>query len=133
MLKRWKLFETSNSGYSYVSKMYPSLYVTINPWNKSQRDSLCISVRAEESVIADIMVEDMDILHDESVLQDLLDDVEDISSKFMDSFENVLSWYDKYGREQATLFLVINDNDKDVRTMKREYKSMQKKLYDLFY
>lgn len=133
MLKRWKLFETSNDGYSYVSKMYPSLYVTINPWNKSNRDSLYISVRAEESVIADIMVEDMDLLHDESALQDLLDDVEDISSKFMDSFENLLSWYDKYGREQATLFLIINDNDKDVRTVKREYKSMQKKLYDLFY
>ena len=131
-IRNWKLLNSSRSGYKWVNKAHPSLSVTVTPWANSSRDSLYITVQAEETVLADVTTSDMDILDDEPTLQDLLDDVEDITLKFMKSFEKVLTWYDKYGEEQTTLLLALY-NDNDLNTMRREYKSIPKKFDSLFY
>ena len=131
-IRNWKLLNSSRSSYKWINKARPSLSVTITPWEGSSRDSLDITVQVEETVLADVTTSDMDILDDEPTLQDLLDDIEDITSKFMKSFEKVLTWYDKYGEEQTTLLLALY-NDNDLNTMRREYKSIPKKFDSLFY
>ena len=134
MLKGWKLAETSNSGYTYENRKYPSLYVTINPWGTRDIDSLMISVRAEDTVIADMVTTSNELLHDEEVLQEFLEDVEDITSSFMKSFERIMSWFDRYTDEQCVIFLLLTDADnKDIRNLKKEYRAIDKKFDNLFY
>ena len=132
MIKGWKLFETSNNGYKWVNKRYPSLFVTLNPWNKSGRDSIYITIRAEDTVLADASVEDKELLRDNSTFQEFLDDVEDITSVFMRSFERILSRYSKYSIEQTILLLLLV-KDKDIDIIKREFDNIPDKFNNLFY
>lgn len=50
MIKGWKLADTSDSGYTWRSREYPSLQVEINPWGGS--DELLLTIFVEDIVLS---------------------------------------------------------------------------------
>lgn len=132
MIKGWKLADTSDSGYTWRSREYPSLQVEINPWGGS--DELLLTIFVENIVLAQSATSSGELLHDDEVLQEFLDDVNDITGSFMESFTRIMSWFKTYTNEQCVLSLLLTDSDnRDIKIMKKEYNLIDERFDELFY
>ena len=129
MARGWKVNGSVRMGYECRNNKYRSLVVSIYPY----QSGTFVRVGIENSVIAETFVNDTDLLEDEDVLQNLLDDVSDITSKLMKSFDKIMSWSDRYSPGQFAFFLLSNDEDSNIRNFKRELAKLPDKFDELFY
>lgn len=129
MARGWKVDGSVRMGYECRNNKYRSLLVSIYPY----QSRTFVRVRIEDSVISETFVNDTDLLEDDEVLQDLLDDVSDITSNLMKSFDKIMSWSDRYSSGQFAFFLLSNDEDSNIRNFKRELAKLPGKFDELFY